>query len=507
MTRKTYTDLEIIGYFVGKVMIGLAVMQIIPLVTALIYTEWDIFLNFVISGSIALIIGCILSLTCSNAKSKKLQWVHGMAVAALSWFIGMLLSAIPYYISGNYKSFLDACFDVMSGFTTTGLILIQDLDHVSNGINMWRHLLTYVGGQGMVVLALTFLVKGTNGAYKMYVGEGKDEQLLPNVISTAKAIWAISIIYLVVGSLVQWIIGMSIGMKPDRALLHGIWIFMAGWSTGGFAPQSQNILYYHSLTYELWTLVIFIIGSFNFALHYAVWNGNRKEIYKNIEIISMVVTVSLTWLIAVTGLMKLGVYPNAMALFRKGFYQLISGHTTTGFMSIYAKQMYNEWGDLAVFAVTVVMLIGGSACSTAGGFKGLRMGIIFKAFIQDVRKMILPESAIQVQKFHHIRDKVLEDSQVRSAMLIVILYVLSFSIGTMVALLYGYPLASAAFESASATGNVGLSIGITSPSMPNLLKIIYIILMWVGRLEFMSVLALAAFIIHGVKKKCSKAII
>lgn len=505
MTRKTHADIEIIGYFVGKVMVGLAIIQVIPLFISLIYTEWNILLNFIISGSIALIIGYALILACSGAKNKKLQWVHGMAVAALSWFLGMVLSAIPYYMSGNYNSFLDACFDVMSGFTTTGLVLIQDLDHVSNGINMWRHLLTYVGGQGMVVLALTFLVKGTNGAYKMYVGEGKDEQLLPNVISTAKAIWIISIVYLIVGSVVQWIIGMAIGMRPDRALLHGIWIFMAGWSTGGFAPQSQNILYYHSLAYELWTLVIFIIGSFNFALHYAVWNGNRKEVYKNIEIASMTITVALTTLITVTGLMRLGVYPNIMALFRKGFYQLISGHTTTGFMTIYAKQFYNEWGDLALFAMIAAMLIGGSACSTAGGFKGLRMGIIFKAFIQDVRRMILPESTVQVQKFHHIKDKILEDSQVRSAMLIVILYVLSFSIGTMFGALYGYPLLSAAFESASATGNVGLSIGITSASMPNMLKIVYIILMWVGRLEFMSVLALAAFIIHGVRKKCLKA--
>ena len=117
--------------------------------------------------------------------------------------------ALPYYLSGNYLSYLDCCFDVMSGFTTTGLTLIQDMDHLSNGINMWRHLLTFVGGQGMVVLALTFLVKGTNGAYKMYVGEGKDERLMPNAVSTARYIWLISLIYLVVGTLVLWIAGIT----------------------------------------------------------------------------------------------------------------------------------------------------------------------------------------------------------------------------------------------------------------------------------------------------------
>lgn len=501
MTRKTFLDYEIIGYFVGKIIIGLAIIQLIPLATSLIYGEWDILFDFVISDSIAIISGSILILTCRGAKNKKLGWNHGMVVAALSWFLGMVLCAIPYYMSGNYLSFLDACFDVMSGFTTTGLVLIQDLDHVSNGINMWRHVLTYVGGQGMVVLALTFLVKGTNGAYRMYVGEAKDEQLLPNVISTARAIWIISIVYLVIGSLVLWIIGIAIGMRPDRALLHGIWIFMAGWSTGGFAPQSQNILYYHSFAYELGTLIFFIIGSFNFALHYAVLNGNRREMVRNIEIVSMTITVSIFTLLIAVGLMRVGVYPNLMSMLRKGFYQLISGHTTTGFMTIYARQFFNEWGDIALFAIMAAMLIGGSACSTAGGFKGLRVGIIFKAFIQDVKQMILPESMVQVQKFHHIKDRVLEERQVRSAMMIVLLYVLTFTIGTMAGVIYGYPLISAAFESASVTGNVGLSIGVTLASMPNLLKVVYIVIMWVARLEFMSVLALGAFIIHGVKKR------
>lgn len=504
LNSKMSIDLKIVLYFVGKILIGLGLIQIIPLAASLIYAEWDISLNFMISISIALIIGCIFLLTCSSSKHKKVGWSHGMAIAALSWLLAMILSAIPYYLSRNYKSFLDACFDVMSGFTTTGLVLIQDLDHVSNGINMWRHLLTYVGGQGMVVLALTFLVKGTNGAYKMYVGEGKDEQLMPNVISTAKAIWIISIVYLIIGSLVQWLIGIKIGLKPDRAFLHGIWIFMGAWSTGGFTPQSQNILYYHSMLYEIWTMIIFIIGSFNFALHFAVWNGNKKEIFKNIEIVSMLITVTITTLICTEGLMKLNVYPNAMALFRKGFYQLISAHTTTGFSTIYAKQFAKEWGDAALFGIIIAMLIGGSACSTAGGFKGLRVGIIFKAFIQDIKQMILPESIVQVTTYHHIKDKVLEDKQVRSAMLIVILYIVSFAIGTLAGILCGYPAVQSAFESASATGNVGLSIGITNPSMPNVLKIVYIILMWVGRLEFMSVIALLTFIVYGVKKKCAR---
>src|SRR5665647_585965 len=164
-----------ICYFIGYVIVGLGLLQFIPLLTSAFYSEWDIVYNFMISSSITLLISGSLVVFLSKYRLERVSCGDGMVVTAGSWLIGMLLCALPYYLSGNYLSYLDSCFDVMSGFTTTGLSLIQDLDHQSNGINMWRHLLTFVGGQGMVVLALTFLVRGTSGAYKMYVGEGKDE--------------------------------------------------------------------------------------------------------------------------------------------------------------------------------------------------------------------------------------------------------------------------------------------------------------------------------------------
>ena len=180
---------------------------------------------------------------------------------------------------------------------------------------------------------------------------------------------------------------------------------------------------------------------------------------------------------------------------------MISGHTTTGFMTIYAKQFFNEWGNVALFAVIVAMLIGGSACSTAGGFKGLRVGIIFKGFFREIKRIILPDSIIQIDKFHHIGDIVLEDRHLRSAMLIVLAYIVTFMIGTFGGISFGYPLTSAAFEAASVTGNVGLSIGITQPQMPNTLKIIYIFIMWAARRELMSVLALVTYLFFGMRKK------
>lgn len=501
--RRQFNDLKIINYYVGFVIICISALILIPIAVSLSLKEYSSVIDFIITLGISLISALVLMLI-GDKHAKKFEWKHGLVISSLSWVYLTILCSIPYYLSGNVKSFIDGCFDVMSGFTTTGLVLTQDIDHISYGFNIWRHMLTFVGGQGMVVLALSFLVKDTVGAYKMYVGEGKDIELLPNVKSTVRIIWEISIAYLVAGTFALWLDGLFIGLKPISSLYHGVCIFMSAWSTGGFAPMSQNMLYYHSFSYELITIVFFIIGSFNFGLHYAIWQGDWKEIGKNIETKSFFITATVTSLLVALGLTKLGVYPNAVAVFRKGIYSLLSAHTTTGFSTVYARQFALEWGDFGILIMVIAMMIGGSACSTAGGFKGLRVGIVFKGIVADVKKSLSSDRKVQAFKYHHIKDQVLDDGAVRSAALIIICYMIIFAIGTAIGCYYGYPLPSAAFESASVSGNVGLSIGVTSPSMPMLLKVYYIIAMYLGRLEFVSVFALIGFVFGGIKRLCQR---
>jgi trk system potassium uptake protein TrkH len=152
-----------------------------------------------------------------------------------------------------------------------------------------------------------------------------------------------------------------------------------------------------------------------------------------------------------------------------------------------------------MLGVTLAMAIGASACSTAGGFKGIRMGLIFKALVQDVRRMISPESARVTEKWHHITTRVLDDSAVRAAMLIVISYVGLYSFGTLVGVYYGYDPVQALFDAVSAGSNTGLSCGVASPAMPAPMKVVYIFEMWAGRLEFMSVFALGGYLVAMVR--------
>ena len=503
LKRKTYS-IGLISYYIGYIVLLVASLMIIPIITSILFLEWNPMLDFIISGAISLIIGVLLIMIGMSAKESKsnVQWKHGFAIAALSWIVLTVLCAIPYRLSGHTFSFLDACFDVMSGFTTTGLVLTQDLDHLSNGLNMWRHMLTFIGGQGMVVLVLTLLAKQIGGAYKMYVGEGKDIELVPNVKGTARHIWEISIVYLIIGTMALWIIGMLIGLNPISAFLHALYIFESSWSTGGFAPNTQNIMYYHSVLYETVAMAIFILGSLNFGLHYAIWQGKRKEIVKNIETQSFFVTSFVACILALAGLAKLNVYPDAIAGFRRIIFNVLSAHTTTGFGNIYARQFALEWGDFGILIMVIVMLIGGSACSTAGGFKGLRVGIVFKGLIMDVKKLLSSERSMKVYKYHHIKDRILEDTLIKSSAIIICCYLVTFTIGTLLGTFYGYPISSAAFESASVAGNVGLTIGVTIPSMPAAMKIFYIISMYLGRLEFLSVFALIGYIFGGVRKTC-----
>jgi len=357
----------------------------------------------------------------------------------------------------------------------------------------------FMGGQGIVVVALSFLVKGMSGAFKMYVGEAREEKILPNVISTARFIWLVSILYFILFTLALGVVGWLNGMKPANAFFHGACIFMAAFDTGGFAPQSQNILYYHSFPFEIITITIMILGAMNFKMHYHIWAGNRREILRDIETITFFTTVMLTFAITAIGLERMGIYPAPLVLFRKGFFQLISAHTGTGYTTIYSSQFINGWGNLALVGIISAMALGGSASSTTGGIKMLRIGIVFKALREDIKRIVLPENAILVQKFHHIKEIFLDDKQVRAALLITLSYLMLYGIGSLVGMLFGYPFLNSLFESTSAAANVGLSCGITDVGMPAALKITYMVQMWAGRLEFISVFALIGFIIAWVK--------
>jgi len=545
LIRPAADDLRTIGSALGRILLVVAAASLIPIGWAVAGQEWNPLGSFLLMLSVFVLVGVTLLRVSLAPRSKistdqrHLDWGHGMVVVALTWLIVPLIGSIPFVLSGHYASIVDAYFDAMSGLTTTGLALVQDLDHLASSLNFWRHLLHFLGGQGIIIAAL--LLFGGRGMMTLYRGEGRDDQLLPSVRSTARAIWAIAMIHLAVGVValgaVAWIV---LGFSWQRSLFHGLMIFFAAFDTGGFAPQSTSLAYYHSAIFESVTAVLMVAGALSFAFHFRLWAGvNRAwkpafarfrarvaalfsrtdgeealsgddwrpgdrradgsfSLFENLETRSILATFLATMMFTMVGLAVLGIYTSVAGLSRQGFFQILSAHTGTGFATVPSAELA-RWTGLAFGGMAIAMALGGMASSTAGGVKALRVGLTVRAITDEVRNDLLPEGALVDTGYYQFGRHRLTPEVARSAMVVSLLFVALFLLGTGVAISYGVPLEQALFESVSAGASVGLSVGVTSPAMPVVLKLTYIFQMYLGRLEFVAVFVLIGFVYSMVR--------
>jgi len=486
-------DFFTIIHVLGRIIIGLSACMLIPLALAFFYKEMGPFYDFAIAVSLSGAIGIILVML--FPLKKDISWIHTFFIVSMGWMTLSLLGALPLYLSHHYGCFLDAWFEAMSGFATTGLTLVRDLDHLSFAHNMWRHLMMFIGGQGIILASLSLLSQAKGSVLGLYIGEAREEKILPNIIATARFIWRVSMVYLVLGVSVMGYFLLHQGMAAPKAFLHALWLFFASFDTGGFAPQAQNMAYYHSVGLESITVVLMMLGAINFNLHFWIWFKDKREILKNFEIRTFLITFFSLLIIVFFSLKS---HPSFF-IFRKGFYQLISAHTGCGFTNLGLAEL-KGMGALPILAVIFAMMIGGGVCSTTGGIKLMRIGLVFKSFFMEIRKWMMPNKAVYKDTYHHLEDTIIDDKKIRNAFTFFSLFLAVYLGGALIGMLLGYPALPSLFESVSATANVGLSLGITSPAMPAFLKVTYIIQMWLGRLEFFSVLVSLGFIFSLFKK-------
>lgn len=479
-----------IAYWLGRIFSLVAVSGLIPLTWAALGREWHPFASFLLMIGVFAMLGQLgLSY---RPRVDRLDWSHGMVVVALTWLIVPTIGAIPFLFSGHFAGPLDAIFDAMSGLTTTGLALVQDLDHLAPSLNFWRHLLHFLGGQGIVIAALLLFAGG--GGLTLYYGEAREERILPSVQSTARFIWAVAFVHLVAGVLILGVIAHQVlGFDWKRAFFHALMIFFAGFDTGGFAPQSTSLAYYHSGVFELAAATMMTAGAMSFGLHFTLWRGGRRDAFKNLETRTILTTFLATMGLTLVGLGIAGTYSSVQGLTRQGFFQILSAHSGTGFTTLPHTELVT-WSGLALGGVIIAMALGGMASSTAGGVKALRVGLTVKAITNQIRHVLLPESAAVSTRYYQGGRKKMTPELAQAAMTVSLLYVALFVLGAGVALAYGYGLQEALFESVSAGASVGLSVGVTETAMPALLKLTYMVQMWAGRLEFVAVFALAGFV-------------
>lgn len=486
-------DFFAVFHVIGRLSLFLSACMLIPLGVALFFREASPFFDYLIAILFSASVGFILSILFPLRKD--IGWQHSFFIVSLGWLVASLLGAIPLFLSEHWLSFLDAWFESMSGFATTGLVLVQDLDHLAHSHNIWRHLTMFLGGQGIILATISLIRSVTSANIGLYVGEGRQEKIFPNVIATARFIWKVSFIYLLLGTSALTILLYVKGIALPKSIVHAFCLFMAAFDTGGFAPQAQNIAYYHSFSLEAVTLMLMILGAINFNLHFWLWFKNKRELLKNFEIrifLFTLIALSLVIFFALRG-------NEVLRIFRTGFYQLISAHTGCGFTNL-AYYEINGLRPLATAALIIAMGIGGGMCSTTGGVKLLRLGFVFKALQGELKKALMPFKAVFKERYHHLKDNVIEDKYVKEAFIIITFYFLAYFIGGIVGMAFQYPTLHAFFESVSAAANVGLSVGITSPQMPNVLKVVYIFQMWMGRLEFLSIFIALGYVFSALKK-------
>jgi len=492
-------DLKVIGYNLRNICYLVAALLFLPIAVAVVCGEFDTVPYFLIGSAIGIILGCILSFSLYTKREMELK--HAIVMAALAWLIAPLLASIPIWLANATASYIDASFESISGFTGTGLTLAVDIDHLPHSINFLRHFLQFAGdGIGIIVISLSILGRTEMGSVLAFKGEAKEIGIRPSIVRTSRIIIGIAVTFLVIGTVLFTAAGIREGLDFGTSVFDGLNHSMTAYATGGFSTHSQSLLYYQSIWFEVVAMVLMIMGALNFNLHYAVLGGKRREILKNIEVRLLLFGLVTSGLLISTNLLFANMYPTTEALFRKGVFHAVSAQTTTGFQTVYPFHFMLMWPVFSMVLLSIAMIIGGCANSTSGGIKMVRIGVLLKSLGREIKRALLPRSAVMTGTFHNIDDIPLTDKIVRSAALMAMSYLILFSVGAVITAAYGYSLEDSMFETASALGNVGLSCGITSPSMPAGLKVMYMFLMWAGRLEIIAVLVLFGFVIFGLRK-------
>ncbi len=473
------TDLKVVGRTLGAVVKASSALPLLPIPVALVYHEFSCVPSFLVTFALMLVLGLLLERIPGDERQVRPR--HAMVSVPLLWLLIPLLTAIPYRTCER-MSWLDAYFESMSGWTTTGLTVLPDIDHAHRSILFWRSLEQWVGGLGLVVTVISILRFETPSL--LYVAEAREERIRPNVVNTAKEMWKIYAVITAAGTLLLW----ALGMSPFDALNHA----MTAVATGGFSTRADSIAAYRSPAIELVTALLMVLGATSFVTHYRaaktlrVHPGGRlrrllralKHYAQDLQFLVM-----LALILATTAYMALHAKTPLPEALRCYGYQAVSAITCCGFSNANVP----SFPDYAKLALTVLMIIGGSTASTAGAIKVLRFLIMAEAIRVAIARRTRPVRGVIVPK---IRDRALSEEEIVDAFTIAASYLFFVVVGTFILVKwYGYDPVDALFEVASAQGGVGLSSGITGPDAPAGVKALLIFHMWIGRLEVLPCLA------------------
>jgi trk system potassium uptake protein TrkH len=426
-------------------------------------------------------LGAALFVTFRSEKVSVVSHREGMAIVTLGWIGAGIVGALPFYFAGTFESFVDAFFESVSGFTTTGASVLTNIEVVPRGILMWRSLTHWLGGMGIIVFSLAilpFLGVGGMQLYKAEVPGPVPDKLRPRIRDTALILWKVYFLF----TLIETILLMLGGMDLFEALCHTFGTM----ATGGFSTKNASIGHYGSAYIEIVITVFMFIAGVNFALHYLVLLGKPSALWRDAEFrffLALVVVFTVVSAVSVYG----STYDNLADALRYSAFQVVSIITTTG----YATADYELWPPLPQAILLFCMFLGASAGSTGGGMKCMRIMVLLKHVHIELIHLIHPRSV----KHLKLGGRVVSDDIARSVWGFFILYLGLFIVSAFIMAGMGVDVVTSFAAVAATIGNIGPGLGEVGPAdnyahLPDLAKLLLTLCMLLGRLEIYTVIVL-----------------
>jgi len=431
--------------------------------------------------TILLLIATGMAISRIRVEHDDLYTRDGFAIVALGWLLISVFGALPFLFSGAIPRFIDAFFESVSGFTTTGSTILADIESVPKGLLLWRSFTHWIGGMGVLVLTLAILPSAKAGSLHIMQAESPGPapgKLVPKVGQTAKILYAIYIAM----TLVQVILLIIAGLPVYDAFIHAFGT--AG--TGGFSNMNRSVGEYNNVAVEIIITVFMFIFGVNFSLYYQGLKGNFKAFWRDEEFRFYTGTVVIA--IALIVINTLGtVYQGFWDSLRYASFQVSSIITTTGYSTV----DFNLWPVFSKAILVVLMLVGACAGSTGGALKCIRIVLLFKAARREIVKIIHPRSVHTVK----IGGKVVSEEALGAVMSYFFLYMAVLVVSTLIVALEGKDPVTSVTAVICTIGNVGPGLGVAGPvgnfsSFSLLSKIVLSVDMLIGRLEILPVLVM-----------------
>lgn len=468
--------INVLGFLL--LLTGLLMLTGIPF--SIYYGDNDIFV-LLISGLGTALVGIFFWLISRRNLIREIGKREGYIIVTLGWFLMAVFGSLPFFYSGYIPSFTDAFFETVSGFTTTGASILNNIEALPHGLLFWRSMTHWIGGMGIIVLSIAILPLLGIGGMQLYqaevAGPSKDK-LHPRVQETAKRLWAIYVLF----TAVETVLLMFGGMNLFDSLCHSFGTL----ATGGFSTKNQSVAFYNSPYIEYVIIVFMFIGGTSFSLHYLALKGNILNYFKNSEFRFYLVFVS--FLILTSSLFL--IINNAQSVessFRDAAFSIISIISSTGFATV----DYQSWAPFFTEVFLILLLIGACAGSTSGGVKMIRYQLLLKNSLLELKRLIHPQGVIPVR----FNGKAVQPDIIAKVGAFVLLYLFIFGLGSIILTITGLDSTSAMGAVAACLANIGPGLDVTGPvsnysSVSDLGKWVLSFIMLLGRLEIFTILIL-----------------